>query len=627
MARLPARSAPADYQGVKAELGIGSKIHALSVSKNRFVVSMNKTAQDLRFLDTWSWRVLNPAGSLNGSAVSMDLNQSGNRLYFAYQDGRIRWMDLGPLFSLGFNENLDSDSIHLEPGTTVPSGSALPPGKIVAIQDSDSASMDCVFVELKDGDTSSLDWLLISGDQVPSGGHLTDSKGTNLELAKSRKRLFVKSEDGSGNSWLYAYRCFSDNSGNKIKSDNLALSPANNSFQGIAADPSGAVLILGNQDQAELWPYEIADGIGGTLIANLGTAYDRLSAMPASQIWLKHISAETDSFVLFKQANTLMLSSLNKDSAEFKAEDPGVIETFSASPLILADSSPKDGYLYVAPEAAELVSLITANPWISNLALTMAGTILTETFKVKFNTDVSHSFYTITNCGRFTISPDNCGDALAQGALDGRTAEVTINSRDLGEGGHILGVFVRDRYGQPYHQGRDALQVKVDLPPPPQEFEMGFGDQRIFINFTSPDVKDLARYLIYYGTNCNAGFYQPEKIDETGGNGDPISPIIIKQPEPDQDYEKVVENLKNGATYCAQIVTVDKAGNKSDSERNSATPEKTKGPSDEAGEKGGLDCLGSVSGRPATSSGSDLILLFLPLTVILLIKIKLRSRR
>jgi len=625
---LSAKGSPADYGDAKAEMGIGKPVHGIEVSKNRFVVMLNRNAEHLYFVDSWNWRLLNPAGAdtvqLNGSVSSMDLNYSGGRVYFAYQSGAVKWMDIDPLFSLGFNQALNPADIHIEPGATVASGSTVL-GQIVALQDSDSASMDCVFVELIHNGTSSLAWLLVSENSVEEYGFITDSAGRNFEMAKSRKRLFVKSEDALGYSRLFAYRCFSNQLANNIVSDDLEIN-AFYAYQGLGANSNGQVLIVGNQDLAELWSYEVTEGIAGNLIALPATAYDRLSAIPAGRIWINKISAETDTFVFFTQANTLMLSSLNKNTAEFKAEDPHLIKNFSAGQLLMASSSSRDGYLYASPEGADTVSIITANPIISNLSLARGGTVTTETFKIKFNTDVTNSFYTVAECPNFAISPSGCGATLATGELKGTTAEVFINSRDLGDGTHILGVFVRDRYSAPYHQGRNALRVKIDLPPPPQEFEMGFGDQKIFIKFHSPDLKDLKKYVIYYGTNCNAGFYKPGEIDKTGGNGDPASPIEIKDPEPDKDYEKVVEKLNNGTQYCAQVVLIDTAGNKSYSERNYATPEQTKGPSDEAGEKGGLDCLGDISSKPKHASASEMLLLILPLIIVMILKIRLRSK-
>ncbi len=622
---------PADYQGVKAELGIGSKIYAMAVSRDRFVVSMNTIDQQLKFIDTWNWRLLNPVGSdtvsLNGIAASMDINPSGHRLYFSYQNKSVKWMDLASLEALDFNPELNPTDLHLEPGTTVTSGSTVL-SRIMAIQDSDSASVDCVFVELKDGTTSSLDWLLVSGNTVEQG-HLPEITGQHLQLSKANKRLFASFENALGNSLLYGLRCFSGQSqfGDKIQSNDLNIED-HYIYRGIGSDKSGETLIIGNYDLGQFFPFQITGNVSGPLSALPGTPYGPLSATTVDQIRVNKFSPEPDSFVFFSQAGALKLSSLVGSSQEFQPDTPLLIENFSASPLILAEASGADGYLYVAPQGSDTVSIVTANPIVYNLALGTAGTVLAETFKLKFNTDAAHSFYTIAECDTFTISPGKCGDPLAQGELSGGTAEIKMNSRDLGDGGHILGVFLRDRSNPPFHQGRNALRIKVDLPPPPQQFDLGFGDQRIFIKFTSPDTKDLGKYLIYYGANCSAEFYKPEKIDDPGGKGDPVSPIVISKPEPDHDYERVVDRLVNGKTYCAQIVTVDKAGSKSYSERNSTVPEPTEGPSDVAGEKGGLSCgLRSVSGKPAAGSGSDLILIFLPLAFLMLIKFRLRSKR
>ena len=628
---LQAMGAPANYRGIKKQINITGPNKELAVGKNRFVIGLDKAASQLHFLDTWNWRVLNPAGSdtvsLSGNAVAMDINQSGDRLYFSYQNGWVKWMDLAPLHTLGFNPELDPTDLHIEPGATVTSGSTVL-NRIMAIQDSDSASFDCVFVELKEGDTSSLRGMLVNGNSVekPSLANLLD-KVTNLELAKSQKSLFVKYEDPAGTTHFSGYKCFSLTHSGVVVGDGLTTQ-ISGVFKGIAASGNGNLLIVGDHDSAQLWPYRIQRQADDSLLAALGTLFDLPGSVPVDQIWLTKISGEgaNHNLAFFSQGRNLKLWPLRGDSVEF-GNTVTPIENFPDAPLILASSSPEDGYIYVAPANSETVSIITANPWISNLATSASEPILTETFKLKFSTNRPNSFFTVLPCTAFSVSPSGCGDELASGQLDGSTANITIASRDLGEGTHILGVFLRDRFAAPFHQGRDALRVNIDLPPPPQQFDLGWGDQRIFIKFKSPDVTDLKKYKIYYGTNCAAGFYKPGHIDASGGNGDPPSPIIIKDPERDHDYEKVVENLVNGTTYCAQIVTGDTAGNQSVSERNSATPEKTKTPSQDAGEKGNISC--SVRGPlpPGAPARSDLILLLLPLAAALMLKIKLRSRR
>ena len=186
-----------------------------------------------------------------------------------------------------------------------------------------------------------------------------------------------------------------------------------------------------------------------------------------------------------------------------------------------------------------------------------------------------------------------------------------------------MGIFVRDNAG---HQGRQAVKVSINLPPRAQDFSLKFGDEKIFIKFKSQSAQDIARYIIYYGTNSSAPLDQPELLDNTGGDGNPPSPLIINQPEPRKDYELKITGLTNGQRYYVQILTEDTSGLTSLSERKSTIPQETITLTEMEGEEGGFDCLGSISPVIAPSP-SEVSLGLIPLALLLGLKIFQRRKK
>ena len=138
-----------------------------------------------------------------------------------------------------------------------------------------------------------------------------------------------------------------------------------------------------------------------------------------------------------------------------------------------------------------------------------------------------------------------------------------------------------------------------------------------------------------WGFACIVELKDESILFDTGGDGDPASPIIISNPEPGHKYEIKVVNLINGQTYCVQIVTEDSSGQKSISLRKTITPQETFTLTEMEGEEGGLDCLGSVNQgraiepteRLSGEMGAELALLFLPLFVLMGWKIRLRRKK
>jgi len=606
----------------RTDLPFSAPISDLVVAQDRFIIALDSSGEKLCFFDTWNWELLAGATALStGATVSeLALSPDGNKLYLAYQDGSLRFLELEDFFSLDFSQSFSQSQLSF--GTTIDAFSGNPLKAISVIKDQDTQNRDCVFLAFEQSGVWSLNWMILEGETLISSGDTALLKNvSNLELAQNSRSLFIKYWDNLSYTYLEAYQCFSNSLGNKIQYYSLDQI-SGEEFQGLGIDENGTRLVLGNLTARQLWLYQIEETLSGIQ----GDYQDAFAlSNPADQLWVKLISAETNLPVFYNQQGFLKAVSVD-DNFQFQGPEVEVPDFSTSSPLILADSSSADGYLYFAPQDSSTVSVISANPGIYNLTLDPGTTVEQEQFKISFETDDTEKYYTISTCARFAISPGECEKTIAQGEITTSPTTITITSSRVGEGEFILGIFVRDAHSSPYHQARTATKISINLPPRAQDFSLKFGDEKIFIKFKSQPAQDIARYIIYYGTNSSAPLDQPELLDDTGGDGNPPSPLIINQPEPGKDYELKITGLTNGERYYVQILTEDTSGLNSLSERKSTIPQETITLTEMEGEAGGFDCLGSllpgVKSNPAPAG-----LLLIPLVLLVVLKIIQRRKR
>jgi len=593
----------------RTNLPFSAPVSDLVVAQDRFLIALDSSRQELIFFDTWNWEEMtpSPALELGGSVVAMDLNPSASRLYLAYTDGTIRWIELDPIYLLEFGDPISSASLQIEEGTTIFSGNTI--NDLLVIQNWDEAGVDCLFMEIKEGETSSLNWAMIRGESISnSGGPLIT--GSSVELTKTDYRLYTKHYYDI-NTFFNSFICESS------YTSQFQIAYESDNFQGLDVEDYNFSLVTGNKDAKEIWLYDAYTG-------DFEDSYKLISQAP-NQIWVKRIYGEEGVLVFFNEEGILKAIKIISYH-KFQTEAPVQILDFNTTELlIMADASSEDGYLYFAPQGSSTVSVISANPGIYNLTLDPGTTIEQEQFKISFETDTG-KYYTISTCAQFAISPGECEKTIAQGEITTSPTTITITSSEVGEGEFILGIFVRDAYLLSYHQARTATKIIINLPPLAQDFSLKFGDEKIFIKFKSQSAQDIARYIIYYGTNDSAPLDQPELLDDTGGDGNPPSPLIINQPEPGKDYELKITGLTNGERYYVQILTEDTSGLNSLSERKSTIPQETITLTEMEGEEGGFDCLGSISPVIAPSP-SEVSLGLIPLALLLGLKIFQRRKK
>jgi len=603
-----ARAAPKDFS-IASSISAAGNVDELAVSNDRFVITLDKSNKRLSFIDSWNWRL---AGSISlGTTVeAMALNPRQDRLYFAAPGQKLRWMNLGSLASVPFNRSPDSSSLALQSGVTVLTGATIE--QLAVIQPSGSTATDCVLLTALRSGIYELDWLtLADAGIVAKDGPLFQSV-TEIELSSAPYLLLAKNSI-YGTTNIYSYYC----TDSQVRENNpVILQPFDSGGIAINHDESQFVISLAGTSAVNLSLFDLE--------GNLLDDFELSTTVVVDKIWFENFSAEPNPLVLFGQTNTL--KALPVVSSAFGTTATAF--SLATVPSSLAASSSVDGYVYVGSGGTSSVSILTPNPWVSNLKVNYTGKITADTFKLSFNYSASGHSFTISECPSFSISPANCRAKLDSGSLDGSgSAERELSSRDLGDGEHVLGVFVNDNKS-PVHQGRNALQLSIDLVPPPQKFKLDFGDSKLIISFKSPDINDLAKYEIYYGTNGSAPEDQPEQLDDTGGSGEPVSPIIIENPEPDHDYEKVVKNLTNGTLYYAQIVTTDNSGNVVLSERQSTMPQPVMSFTDKTHDEGGFSCkMASAPEFAARGNLPEMVLVFSPLLFMLALKIKSRRKR
>lgn len=654
---------------IQSEISLGAGIDNLEVINDRFVISLNKTAKSLSILDTWNWR---SAGTiaLGNTVEAMASNPAGTKLYFAMDSlpgDYIAWMDISSLKTLAFGADITASAFKLTPIPDI-TYSTVHVSDIAVIQSIDDATVDCIFLKTKDLSSTSanLAFIIFQNSAVLNPGTFLYTSISSVDLSAAQTRLFAISANNT-NSYLDGFQCITNQAGSLplvITDYGLLTLAGTQQFFGIGVEQAGSELAVGETVSKNMWLTQITT-TGNLLIANTVDSY--LLVKTPSQIWVKDFLSEPNPIVLFAQtaSNLYILPTV---ASGFTTGEPRLVKNFSGSPLLLADSSSTDGFMYVAPKGAASLSVLTANPWIEGLTTSATGIIEGSTFNIQFsykslaNADYSgccsshggtngqcnqtsgkiicndgqdsptcacqnkNCSYIIADCPNFAVSSAQCGKVVSSGALTASPATFVLNSKEVGGGDHILGVFVADSQS-PAHSGRNAIKVSIALPPEINDFKLQFGNQKIIISFKTASVSASTVYKVYYGTNGSAPPDHPEEISNTGGDGTPPSPIEITSPQANHTYSHTIENLVNGQTYYAQIAVTDSQGKVVLSDRKSTVPQLTSTLTDLTGESGGFDCFGNISGAPRPAKGADLVLLAFPLIILLILKFRLRSRR
>jgi len=607
-----ASASSSDFKN-RFEIGTTTSPDRLAVAGDRFVIALDLGAQSLTFIDTWNWAV---CGSLSlGSTAEikhMAINPSQTTLYLASDNGNIRKIDLTALPDTPFNGPLPT--LSLEPATTFFSSDNLI--DISVISPTGSSTVDCLFVQIQRESSEELSWAIFGSDTVlltaPTPLLTAD---TIIEASASPNLLLAKYfSTPLAETILYGYRC-QPYEFEPIYIAPLTLDNGGDHFRGIAINQSNDKFVIGNIGNpagslANLELYSLDQLLWNTWLDQFDVSTTK-TFMP---LLFKNFISEAEPVLFFARDEdyTLNVLELAGDTAFSEA---GSTVKFSAVIRNLTGSSAADGFVYASLVNSSTVNVITPNPFVKKLST--SGAITTDNFTLTINYDNSGPrpplTYIVAECPVFSISPDGCSRIIVNNQAlvgAGGTENVVLSSQDVGECSHILGVFVQDGNTPAKHQGRNAIEVSVDIPPLAQDFDLGFWDQTIIFEFTAQDLCDLASFEIHYGDS-------PAPPPSGGAPGNPPSPIIISNADPGKDYRIEIKGLVNGTVYYGQIITKDKAGNSSASKIKQTMPQPVETHTDIVHEKGGFSCAISPGPGDPSARASDLALLLCPLVMLL----------
>ncbi|MBU4484546.1 WD40 repeat domain-containing protein [bacterium] len=279
-----------------------------------------------------------------------------------------------------------------------------------------------------------------------------------------------------------------------------------------------------------------------------------------------------------------------------------------ATPGPLVASSLEDGYLYTSYSDGS-IGVISDNPYVGITSLhktgdTSSATIgTTDTFDITFEADEAgtYTIYAggdIDKSGGTLLADSNATDS---GAVEADTAtsltfSYETNSSVFAEGSNTIFVFVEDADG---FIGRDAGTITVDTPPGAITIEgAGFGNGRVYLDFTRLTAEDISYYNIYVSIADDIS---------TRATADAVG--TVSQPTSGSTLTAEISGLTNGVTYYLGVEGVDSndnVGTRSYQDSSgvsvSATPLATGGPAAFSGESG---CSLFVVGLPAIALAKE----------------------
>lgn len=381
-------------------------------------------------------------------------------------------------------------------------------------------------------------------------------------------RLFVLGSQGS-------FSMFNSDTFNQIDftQDLAALSGSGSpNFSGIAAgiSSSGHNLAFAFNAIASGETFAMNLGANGSSIAQLAVA--TVGNQPVSgELYKNHL------FVANSNANSVSIIDVN-DYFEGGGVTPVGTISLDGSPVrrgFAADDG-SDGYIYLSLGDLKQIALIHENPKLTVTAPPPTP-VTASTFQFGFTSDESGDYSVrLNNADTGGAITTASGTLLKNGqAVKDEEELVTVSTDDFVEGKNLVHVFLTGAKGT----GRIGFEVDLQTPPgAPKEFELDFGDQKIFVRFKSVG-GDIDRYRIYLGTSPTAltgtiGVKSPSIAPHPGSSGTTVT--------------KILQPLSNGQKIYVQVAAVTKAGLEGKKTAIlSATPEQTIGFLGLFGESGG----------------------------------------
>lgn len=534
----PAFAYPLIERGV---IDVGATPVDLVVSDDDRFVGVAGDDGAFYLVDTADFDAIPPSASACSTTVAMAFARIDDvaTFFLACNDGSVATVEVDDS-TIPASVNV-GEAYALGTGSLVGLAVTASAGYLFAAEEADSESIIHV-VELETGTVDGLTGFPMTSIYATECMGVTPL-GTYVVMGNDQGRV-TKLYGGEGMYYLATY-------------DLLGLS----GFSDMAFVDEGYVYLLETSGMIVQY-YLSGDTSYMTLSLDLGTvsAYDIVDTAEGSQ------------FYVVDAAGTLSV-------IPFTGGDPTDQAELSRLPAgDMTGASAEDGHVYVGGDEGSLV-VVSEAPWVEILSVDPAELYGGETCTLTFTVDTDSSYDIVVGGGI-----DQSGtflSGLGGVASAGATVEVEIDGDDLEEGDNRLFVFATaDGF-----VGRDSATVFLDTPPDtPRDFDVAFGDEKLYVTWTANDESDISHYLVYFAD---------EVFDEASGAlefqvvGDGVvhtSPLTVSHTGEDITTSATLENLTNGVEYCAAVVAVDEGGMEGSwTETLCESPEQTIGVGDDLG--------------------------------------------
>ncbi len=303
------------------------------------------------------------------------------------------------------------------------------------------------------------------------------------------------------------------------------------------------------------------------------------------------LTSDTYLFVADQTAGSMAVVPIASVGGDTLAEVSSLTGLGTVPPRGLAHSSVNEGYLYVGDSAAAVLRVITDQPF-----LTLVSTPASPTASAEVSVVLNSSRGGTLKAVRYTGGSDEAisstaGELLAEATISADVdSTLAFSTEAFVEGENTVAFFVVS--GE--YLGRSAVRLTKDtVPPAPTDFELSFGNEKIFATWDRVQVDDLSHYWVYFGEGTAdggiSGLTSPQQVDPS------VSPRLTLSPVP------------NGTTLSVRVTAVDLNGNESTS---------TETLTETAEETIGILGFSSELGGCAWGGGEGIVLLALLLILI-----------
>jgi len=564
----------------------GTSIEDLSITDDgRWVAFIETGSDELRFLDTHRWEVVDATaacsgGSLGGVAITDPDDDGYYQVFVGCSDGTIvrGLLDDSGLASISDGGSSSSGSDTGDDTTTSSDDwttalTLADAGAVIAVE-TDGTSVYAI-----------AEW-----DEGNERVHLMDIASAS-ETTGTYPSTFGQS--GFADSWLGSSYLFVSHGSQKVSKVQLSTGSISISTETISAD-------MGDMD---------AINDSAAFLANTQNPGGVVKYSPSNndfQLMLDQYNSDLVSVdaVVIDESESFLAAFDTLGAAEGE-EGEVVLYSFSSSNLTVGNEELQrfsaahiremvrlDGYVVGGGDSGDL-QVMTDRPWVEISAVVPAELVISgQDVNVSFTSDMAGSW-------ELYYAPSDGSDTelLASGDCEAEVESLATFTVGTGfeEGDNALFMMVTANGVT----GHDRDEVSVDNPPSAVTLVygddgVGFGDSQVTVAFAGIDDEDLASYRIYLTVNEFSADTYPEGTtggpdwdgDDTLDEGVPIELTNVSPGDDEVSY--TISPLTNEVTYYVAVRAIDTGGQESAmSNVVSVTPQPTIGAAELAGETGG----------------------------------------